>query len=142
MVISVPLAWWLEAWVVSAIMPPAFAELRHLLRPVTTFVTWGLVGLAVPVAVVAIIVHRWLWRRVALSPAGEPERDWQRFSALMVSASVAQAPGLLAVLAAVFGAEGSAVGAAVGVSSLGVAALGFFMDGKSGLAATQERSTR
>lgn len=125
-VVSVPLALGLESLLRRLILPPDFDTLRMLWGRSLTPWVWGLLPIAALVDVAAFRLHLHLCAGIA---RGEPtlgaeKTAWQRFEALMIAASVAQAPGLVATFGYMVGASLSSVLAVIAVSTAGVLALG------------------
>jgi hypothetical protein len=104
-------------------MPPDFDLLREAWGPRVTPWVWRLVPVAVLSDAAAFALQLRLQRH-ATTLATAKQRRWKRFEGLMISASVAQIPGFLAVAAYLVGADLSAVLAGVGVSTAGVVVLG------------------
>jgi hypothetical protein len=125
-VVSVPLALGVEALLRRLILPPDFETLRGLWGASLTPWVWGLVPVAVVVDVSAFRLHRHLRARAARTePAlGADQLAWKRFEALMIAASVAQTPALVAIFGTMLGASLPSVVGVVAVSTAGVLALG------------------
>ena len=124
---SLPAALGLETLVRHAILPPSFEEMRRFLAPVMTPLAWICVCFAVPIDLAAVALHRHLWARAAATHTEPKEVSWKRFEGLMISASVAQLPGLVVVFLYMLGAGLSPVLWALCLSTIGVAVIGYFM---------------
>jgi hypothetical protein len=126
-VVSLPAALGLETFLRHAILPPTFEEMRSLLAPILTPVAWLCAFFAVPIDVAALALHRRLWVRAASRLTDPKDVSWKRFEGLMISASVAQMPGLAAVFLYMMGAGLTPVLWSLCLSTLGVVVIGFFM---------------
>ncbi len=117
--------WALErAGLGALVSPPEVQELSVLIAPELAQTMWILAG-AIPVmAGLGVVLHRWKVRR-AISKRPPAERtaknlDKANFDALMMSTSMPQIPGVVALFAHLIGAETLSVAAVLGVSTLGV----------------------
>ncbi|OGQ91918.1 MAG: hypothetical protein A2289_12095 [Deltaproteobacteria bacterium RIFOXYA12_FULL_58_15] len=105
------------------VFPPEFEYLRDHLGPHTTAGVWALVPIAVVMAAAAFFLQLHLQARAARLFSGE-KATWKQFEGLMISASVAQIPGLLAIFGSMLGARFTAVLIVVIVSTTAVVLLG------------------
>jgi hypothetical protein len=126
-VVSLPAALGLETLLRHELLPANFEQMRLLLAPVMTPLAWLCVIVAVPIDVLALLLHRQLWARAAARHTDPQEVSWKRFEGLMISASVAQVPGLAAVFLYMMGAGLSPVLWSLCLSTLGVVSIGAFM---------------
>jgi len=124
--LSVPAALALESLIRWAVLPPELDQLRQVWGAHATALVWGLAPIALGGDLLAFVLQRRLQARaIRLTESLPPAKQrMKRFEALMISASVAQIPGLLAASGFMLGADLSAVLVALGVSTLGVFALG------------------
>ncbi|MBI5507394.1 MAG: hypothetical protein HY903_01455 [Deltaproteobacteria bacterium] len=125
MVVSLPLALVLERLIAAAPLPSFYEDVRRALGPILTLLAWWGVAVAVPVDVFAVLLHRSLWAKAAVTERDPAALRWKRFETLMITASVAQVPGLVAVVLSTLGAGLLPVVVCVAISSLGAAALAF-----------------
>ena len=121
---SVPITFGIEILLGDILFAPQVEEVRVWLETILTPVAWGLALVSPFVNGAAVLVFRRLWKR-AEDHVPASEASWKRFEGLMISASVAQLPGIAAVLIFVLGAGTTPVAVAVGLSGVGVIILGF-----------------
>ncbi len=122
-VVTLPVAWGFVVALQTWLLPREFHELMVTLEPLLTPVAWLCAVCSVPVNLGAFYVHRLLVRRLVKPEQTAVERQWQLFQVLMVSGSVAQLPGFLALFLLLLGGATLPVALALVSSTGGVAVL-------------------
>ncbi len=122
--VAVPFALALEALLRVLVFPPELELVRESWGPGITPWVWRLVPVSALVDVGAYVLQLELQRRARSMPVDAAQKRWKRFEGLMISASVAQIPGLVAAFCFMLGASLTSVLAVVAVSTAGVVVLG------------------
>ncbi len=125
--VSVPMALGTATHFVHAYAPMDLQDLRDALAPACTSLAWALAWLTVPCIAVGLATRRWMLRRALqrMGPTAPPDAvERVRITTLFVAASIPQAPAIVALVAAILGADAHAVNIAVAVSTLGVVVIG------------------
>jgi hypothetical protein len=129
---SVPLALGLETLIRWAIMPSELEYLRAEWGSNLTPVVWYLVVVAVVADVGAFILRIHLQRRAARPGVCTPgKKPWKELEGLLIAASVAQMPGMVAALLHMLGAALSPTCIAIAIGTVGVLVLGVTLDRQS-----------
>ncbi|MEE8410540.1 MAG: hypothetical protein V3T05_13120 [Myxococcota bacterium] len=129
MAASVPAALGLEALLRVTVLPPDFELIRTHLEPTLTPLVWLCVGLAVAANVAAFVLQKHMQRSPPPPEAASSGiNQFKQVERLMVTASVAQMPAILAAFAYLMGAAIAPVGWTMLVSTIGVMLLWFALE--------------
>lgn len=123
--VAAPVALAVETALSSLVMPAEHSDLRALLEPALTPVAWGLVAVAVALALGGpALLRRASRRKTARLPPDAPAEVRARLAAaaFLLASSVVQMPALAATLAHLLGAAPLPVVLAVTASTAGVIA--------------------